>query len=372
MNSVIEYSMQAELALAAYADLSGPVSGHQQALKDAGMSASQAADFVKRWAVIDSVDFPNGSAATIFEEVGKPGVRYLAVRGTELGNTDLLADEILALGFPSFVNPQFVALRGQIQTWMDAGTLPASFTVTGHSLGGYLAAAIGSWYRGGSVYMYNAPGVGGVVGNIFDALKTAFGLGDVALVSDIYNFRGSEGVSVISGLGAQLAPPTMVQIEAAFGGPLGPGSHSVVRLADSLATYALYAALSPSLTLDQISSILKSASNQDNLTLESSLDALRILLLGKTLVDATPTKDGQTDNRESFYTNLTNLQASAEYQALASSSNSIKLLNAIDRDTLVSKAKNDFGDFLAVHYLLPFALEGHWAVLGTIHTDLYA
>ena len=50
--------------------------------------------------------------------------------------------------------------------------------------------------------------------------------GDLALVSNIYNFRGSEGLSVITGLGAQLAPPTIVLTEAAPGGELGPDNHS--------------------------------------------------------------------------------------------------------------------------------------------------
>lgn len=37
MNSAIEYAKQAELALAAYADLSGPVSWHIQALKETSL-----------------------------------------------------------------------------------------------------------------------------------------------------------------------------------------------------------------------------------------------------------------------------------------------------------------------------------------------
>ncbi len=368
MTAIGDFAKQADLALAAYANVTSGISGkaYTDALQAVGMSSAQATEFSQRWAVIDSVSFPNGAAATIFEEVGKHGVRYLAVRGTEFGVTDIAADAILAAGFPSFVNPQFVALRSQIQTWMDAGKLSANFTVAGHSLGGYLAAAIGSWYRSGTVYMYNAPGVGGVVGNAIDAYKTAFGFGNVALVSDIYNFRGSEGVSVITGLGAQLAPPTMIQIEAAVGGSLGPGNHSVVRQADAFATYALYSTLCPSLTLDQIGSLLKSSSEQNKLTLESALNALRVTLLGKTVVNSAPTVEG---DRESFYSNLYTLQKTAEYQVLTNNT-SLRLLTEVDRDTLVSKAKTDFGDFLAVRYLLPFALENSWAVLGTIHTAL--
>jgi Ca2+-binding RTX toxin-like protein len=373
MTTIIDSARQAELALAAYAELFSGISGnsYRVALLTAGMSTSQAINFTNHWKVIDSANFPNGAAATVFEEIGKPGVRYLAVRGTELGIADIVADAILASGFPSYVNPQFLALRTQVQTWIDSGTLPSSFSVTGHSLGGYLAAGIGSWFHNGTVYMYNAPGIGGVVGSAFEAFKTALGLGSQALASNIYNFRGSEGISVITGLGAQLAPPWSIQIEAALGGEFGPGNHSIVRLTDAFSAYALYAALAPSLTSDQIGSILKSASNQNKLTLESSLDALRTLLLDKGAVDATPTKEGEVDNRESFYANLYALQSSPEYRALAGNA-TLRVLAASNASSLSSLAKSDFGDFVSLNYLLPIAIEGSFGVLGTVHTELYA
>lgn len=75
--------------------------------------------------------------------------------------------------------------------------------------------------------------------------------------------------------------------------------------------------------------------------------------------------------RDSFYTNLYDLQASAEYKALAGSAH-LRVLANTDRDTLASNARADFGAFLAVHFLLPLSLDGAWGVLGTIHTDLYA
>ena len=53
MTSIIEASQQAELALAAYADFSGPTAGYQKALQDVGMSEAQAADFLKHWTVVD-------------------------------------------------------------------------------------------------------------------------------------------------------------------------------------------------------------------------------------------------------------------------------------------------------------------------------
>ncbi|MFN4341574.1 MAG: calcium-binding protein [Azonexus sp.] len=373
MNTMSDFSKQSDLALAAYAELYSGISGaaFRNALKDVGMSPAQAEHFSTQWRVVDSKTFPNGAAATVFEEIGKPGMRYLAVRGTELGIADIVADAILATGFPSSVNPQFFTLRTQVQEWIDSGALTANFSVTGHSLGGYLAAGIGSWFQNGTVFMYNAPGIGGVVGSAYEALKTALGLGSQALASNIFNFRGSEGISVITGLGAQLAPPWPIQIEAAPGGIFGPGNHSVVRLADAFSIYALYAALAPSLAPEQIGSILKSASNQNELTLERSLDALRTLLLGKAAVDTAPTKEGGTDNRESFYSNLYTLQSSPEYRALAGSA-TLRVLSASAASSLSSLAKSDFGALVSLNYLLPISIEGSSGVLGTVHTELYA
>ncbi|SMB26132.1 protein of unknown function [Sterolibacterium denitrificans] len=348
MTAISDFANQADLALAAYASLTSGISGkvYTDALQVIGMSSTQATEFSQRWVVIDSIEFSNGAAATVFEEIGKPGIRYLAVRGTELGAADILADAILASGFPSFVNPQFVALQSQIQTWLDSGTLSANFTVAGHSLGGYLAAAIGSWFRNGSVYMYNAPGVGGAVGNAFDALKTALGLEHVALVSDIHNFRSSEGFSLITGLGAQLAPPKMIHIEAAPGGVVGPGNHSVVRLADAFAVYALYSSLNPALGLDQISGLLTAASNQSDLTLESALDALRLILLGQ---GAPRTPEG---DRDKLYGNLRDLQASNAYQSLVGQSGVVPF-TALAPESLIALAKSS-PDALAYRYALKF------------------
>jgi len=69
MTSIEQFSQQAELAQAAYAIVAKGMFGDDEkyinALKDAGMSESQAEEFAKHWKVIDSVEFSNGAAATI-------------------------------------------------------------------------------------------------------------------------------------------------------------------------------------------------------------------------------------------------------------------------------------------------------------------
>lgn len=390
MDDIKQYSLQADLALAAYATLS---SGEPNTvnLEAIGMSSSQAIDFAKCWTVVEQythselvpvldefglptgeyTNYSNGVSATVFEDV-ESGRRYLAVRGTELGVADLVADAILATGFSPEVNPQFVSLRTQVQRWLDSGTLRAGFSIAGHSLGGYLATATGVWFvDSGGVYMYNAPGIGGFAwGNAYDAVRSVFGLGDRPFIDNLYNFRGSEGISIITGLGLQLAPPTLIEIEAAAGGILGPGNHSVVRLVDAFAVYSLYSQHSPSLALAQITQLIKSASPIANRSLEYALDGLRTLLMGKSVVDANPTKYEGPDARDSLYKNLYALQDSAAYRALKGSA-ALRVLADADRDTLVAKAKSDFGDLLALHYLLPIAIEGGGSALIGAHADLH-
>ena len=143
MTSIEQFSQQAELAQAAYAIVTKGMFGDDEkyidALKGANMSQSQAEAFAAEWTVVDSAEFDNGAAATIFKNV-KTGVCYLAVRGTEPSDAaDYAADAFLAAGFSSYTNPQFWSLEDQVQEWINDGDLPASFTVTGHSLGGYLA-----------------------------------------------------------------------------------------------------------------------------------------------------------------------------------------------------------------------------------------
>jgi hypothetical protein len=194
MSDVQELYKEASLSFAAYANLFPGASGLPliDALKEAKMSASQAADFAAKWVVIDQYIDSSGAAATVFEEIGTHK-RYLAIRGTE-GLGDYNADYILALGFPSYLSPQFIRLQGVVQDWLDNGTLTSGFSVTGHSLGGYLAVAVGTWFRSqaGETYTYNAPGIGGGVGNAIDAFRDVFGLSDSALVTGITNLRGTQ------------------------------------------------------------------------------------------------------------------------------------------------------------------------------------
>jgi len=346
--------MQAELALAAYAVLARGVPDPQR-LRDADMSESQAVRFSASWTVIDQFTDPSsGVSATIFQ---KGSQRYLAIRGTEPAANDILVDGILALGFAAKLNPQFDALKTQIDKWLaDSAMLKdQTFTVSGHSLGGYLAAAVKQQYgaKVTDAYLFNAPGSGGLVGNIVDLLSGVFGQ-SIPGANGIWNIKASEGASFSTGLGGQPSAAIPIQIEEAPGA--GFGNHSIVPLTDALAVQALYSKLGPNLSQDQLNALVDASGNTMNRTLESALDALRVILLGS---DATPTPwAADASSRDVFYTNLYNLKNDVHYTQLVGNS-TINPITEIKKATdMASAAQDDIAVRYALKALNPFALVG--------------
>ncbi len=315
MTTIQELYTQSLLAQAAYADLSighiGDAGITALRDKDKNMSLAQANDFAARYTVIDQYKDASGLSATVFQEIGSK-TKYLAIRGTtptDFG--DLNADYILFTGIPSFINPQYIQLSTAINGWLSSGVLPSNFTVTGHSLGGYLAAAVGSAFHTNTshVYTYNAPGLGGITGNAIDALRVTLGLSDTALMSDITNVRGTAGISLITGLGLQLASPLWIETELTTN-PLGVfDNHSIVNITDSLAVQNILAMLDPTVSTETLNDIMKSSGRVKQEEQENTLDALR-KFFGFT--DITP-----VGNHDMFWTNLVNLQNSTVRRQLS-------------------------------------------------------
>lgn len=341
------------------------------------MSPAQAQAFARHWRVIEQYngefissytdEFGNpqqativtGLSVTIFERVAD-NRRHVAVRGTA-GLADLLTDaiDVALLGTPE-MQLQYAALKAKIGEWLLSGTVVPGFTVSGHSLGGFLAGALFVDFpeQIGGAYLYNTPGVGGVRELLALSSEPSLDL------SRVTNVRAEGGGSMISGLGIAWGPPKPVVIEVS----LNPfENHSIRPLTDSLALYDAFTRLSPTLTHEGISELLRRASVQDSLTFDSTLDALRLTVLGPGAVTA-PTTQNQ---REAFYQSLYALLDSPAYRTLAGNT-SLRVLAGTDAATLTTQAKSDFGHFLAVHYLLPFALEGTSSVLIEAHSDLYA
>jgi Ca2+-binding RTX toxin-like protein len=244
-----------------------------------------------------------GVSATVFKD--SSGKTFLAVRGTEFTNpNDLFADGVLATAGVALLNPQYLSLQSQVDAWITAGILPSSeaggFTVTGHSLGGYLAGALKSQFSAiSAAYLYNAPGDGGLLG-------TAAGLVLAALPSGqpgdngVWNVKGSEGASLIAGLGVPQSTVIQIQIEAASG--IGFGNHSMFRLVDSLSVQERYLKAFPGLTPTQLNAIIDSSG-----TGEATLEAAASALARAVLRDDSAVPVG---NREQLYVVLGKLNES--------------------------------------------------------------
>ena len=389
MSTIQDYFIQSQLALAAYANLQPGTPNPAELVKDnVGMSANQADRFARDWRVVAQythleqiptideegnitgyIESSNGLSVTVFQRVGS-NEKYVAIRGTEAGSgADLWTDlkDLVAIGTPDHQS-QYQSLQAKIREWMGNGTLPASFTVAGHSLGGFLAAALAIDFplNVAHAYLYNAPGAGGVRANLELALQILGGLPEGSRTLNlgiVSNLRAASGASLIAGLGQAWGVPIPLEIESAPFPYLD--NHSIVRLTDALAVHAVYAELAPALTTGQSNRIISSASSQPGKTLESALDALRILLLGANVAS---TSEG---NRDSLYANLTALQDSAAYRALRGSA-ALRLTATQSAGTLAASAKSDFGHFLAVKYLLPVAIEGSGSPIVEAHADLYA
>ncbi|QOJ23454.1 MAG: hypothetical protein HRU78_07120 [Gammaproteobacteria bacterium] len=139
-------------------------------MKKAELSAGQARTFVGTYQVIEQFnDALTGLSTTVFTDKVS-GEAFLAIRGMkDSDRMDLLTDliDITWLGSTT-LQPQYISLKFKVAEWLENGILPQNFTVTGHSLGGFLAAGLVAepmfTNHISHAYLYNAPGVGGYTG----------------------------------------------------------------------------------------------------------------------------------------------------------------------------------------------------------------
>lgn len=310
-----DYITQAELALAAYANLT-TIEPDEAELRKAGMTTAQASAFAAKWNVVDQyTDITTGASATVFQAVSG-GPKYLAIRGTE-GVLDFVVDYFILNGVPSFLNPQYLALKTQVQAWLADPTVlqGQSFTVAGHSLGGYLAAGLVADFSANisHAYLYNSPGNNSLISEIAQAL----GFSNTPDASKITSIRADAGISPISTLGNDFSPPISIHIEdQSFSDVVDPPlsfNHSQRVLTDSLALYAAFAMIDPTASVESITKIIKAASHQNGNTLETTLDTLRTLFqqnyqYGYLDYDALPTLIGNSAiTRNDYHTNLQSL-----------------------------------------------------------------
>ncbi len=299
----------------------------------------------------------NGLSVTVFQEVST-GKRYLAIRGTEAASgADLWTDlkDLVAIGTPEHQS-QYQSLHTKIQQWLGDGTLPASFTVAGHSLGGFLAAAVAIDFplNVEHAYLYNAPGAGGVRANLELALQILGGLPEGSRMLNlevVSNLRAASGASLLAGLGQAWSTPINVEIEAAPG--LGLDNHSIVRLTDALAVHDLFARVDSNLSLNDIAAILRASSERNVRTLEEAVQALgRVFSPGLARIASEPQED-----RNALYDAITQIRdAVTALQGLGEHYTLSRI--GLDASSDFAAAKNDIAYRFALKELNPFVVLG--------------
>ncbi len=357
-----KYFQHSQLAMAAYADFAVGMSSndHKRVLKDAGFTDALADTFLNDYRVVGNTftDPVTGLSVTLFESVAT-GEKILAIRGTNPNEiNDLITDGLLVAGESATLSPQYAALQSYYAQLVEQGTLRPNelFSVTGHSLGGFLAQAFTVDHATNiqHTYTYNAPGIGGAVIEVLERLGVAEHTVPSGLIT---NLISKNGLSIAAGLGTQIGTPVNIFIEET-GLNTSFHDHQIATATDALAWYDLAATIDPTIDVAAVTRFLEASSSMAARRLETSLDALRVLFTG----DRTPTPPGPSGmgdpNREAYYVNLITLRnslSSADIGHLVD-------LVGMSSGTVFSQAKSMTLDGLAYRYALrelnPFVVTG--------------
>ena len=304
-NALLNY---ANTALAAYASPALADATYKDHLVLVDMAPAQADAFIDTFRVVDYFNdtigsgaagigvfgsgphIPSGVSATVFERKST-GEKVLAIRGTTPTDAgDLWTDLVDIILYGSSKHQyQYAALTTKVDEWLANGTLSPGFTVTGHSLGGFLAVALTADLDAtiGHAYAFNAPGLGGFQ---VSSLSKSFNewLADIRPDmpapdgNKVTNVTAQGGTSLVSGLGIPVGDRIDVAVETPLLPSLSPAdflaSHRIEKLTDALAVYDLLAKIDPGITLDTSNLILEAAAPDNSETLERVLNVVAPLL----------------------------------------------------------------------------------------------
>ena len=405
----------AELSVASYATLAlGPTGtdANIAALIQAGMSATQAAEFAARYPTVVAYydDRPNTDfQVAVFSDAA--GNLTVAPRGTEVPQ-DLPTDADIALAGAAY--DQIVAM---VNWWLRASattdqavqqfrlaTFPADSVpadavvirtnadstvfalangpvvngtgelasalaldpdfrvdVTGHSLGGHLAMAFSSVFasKTGAVTVFNAPGF--LSSSINQAFFAKLGSA-IPTSASIVNVAADEALvdstpfNLIAGLwsrpGIQIDIAIEKQTNSDEPKPFGALNHSIIALDDSLAVYKLLADLDPALSTADYKVILNQAAMFTSASLERIVDTLESLFAVND--ELLPNGNGAAA-REALYQAITGLSkpgtGNTLYQLMRGA---LRIAPSVDdAPTLLTQMQNATGaDLLAYRYAL--------------------
>lgn len=275
----------------AWFDLNGNIRSDVDLVSDLrtlrAFTESEARKFISRYEpVAYQADLKSGFSATIYSDnEGVQGSHVMAIRGTEITDRgDIFADLDLAL-ISGSATAQYSQLR---QFIMDNVHILSSgaLTVSGHSLGGYLAMklavddSLGQGVEGVSIehtYTYNAPGLGRpIFGGLLTDLMEFLGIDGSAKLDSVTNLYGTTGLELTTGLGTIYGDEIPVFIEAN-----GIAStHYIGPLNDALSVYRILDLLEPISTNDEardykeIHRVLEAVQSDDDKTFDSLLQSL--------------------------------------------------------------------------------------------------
>ena len=367
MTDINAYYQQAQLAMGAYAanlhqgDSGSTNDSYVDKLIEAGMSRSQAELFADIYSVVDQhVSFQTGLSVTVFSD--SSGSKYMAVGGTE--PTDLLdwqSDFAILTGLVGgYFPPQYTELRLYYQQLINQGLLSSSevITVTGHSLGGFLAQLFSVDHADvvTNTYTYNAPGIGGFVSQLGELFGITDGTIDGSAIVNIQSI----GLSATAGFGTLIGLVETVFIEDQA--PNLIDNHRILQLADAIAVYDLLSKVDASKDMQQITQILKNASNMPEKSLENIVNALGEIYHAGEYVNV--------GNRDALYTRIKDI---SESQLFAQSIGFVNVVSMSEftPDSYAVAAAADLGFLYALEKLNPFAIVGDNGLYPELDTSQY-
>ncbi|MBQ0713509.1 MAG: cadherin-like domain-containing protein [Porticoccus sp.] len=424
INQYYDYAlmMQAAYGLFDPNDLEGDAV--EVALQDedsANLTLSQAQEFVARFNTVDHFANDNtGFSATLFRDTENNNQAVLAIRGTEPSQfvgPDGAADlEIInsgiafnqAISLYNYVNSlregtqKQVALKSidglagvppqgidvlysspqgqgvvsyyyieEVAPIQGSGILAdgEQIVVSGHSLGGHLAALASALFPDivAEVYTYNAPGYDGLTQKVIHQItgSTAFSEFNDSIIHSLVGESefGGDDYDPTSDLWTPFSSQESIFIEVNTNGDVGLAGHSKVQIADSLKLYDVFATMDSSLSSEEISGFLHLGSKTAANSLESITTALAEFF-------------NIADSQIPQYVDADNLSARNKYHEVISAikaeiGSSQYAIQAITGGYIANLAAQDTeagrGYLYALVNLLPFSITGD--LTGTAAAD---
>lgn len=349
-----------------------------------GVALDQLVDLYNYWQCLvtpDNITYAAARLVTLQSETDALANGEISIEALR-SRADIVIDEpTKSVRTIQFVNSSTLTEQGLRQGLGTFQTRPLStLTTSGHSLGGHLAMAFTRLFSGLGANALAVNGLGfrssnSNVAHLFMMLggDSSF---DAGTIRNVFGLEGPEFAAQNTFLLNQVGGYHGTFIENA--GPSASFGHSNEQMTDSLALYDLFAKIDPALNtvdlevgIDEITDVLRAASNKPALSLEASLDSVRRLFGNSGGQNVAST---ETDKRESFYQNFYN----PDFQNRISSFSgllSIESLNGKDALWIEANAFGDIGYRYALTELNSFAIIGEEA-LYTEHNlngelDLY-